>query len=399
MLKIEIDRSIFKDILFHAQVVTESLIQPPSRLICLEAKKNKLVVTRTDLSIFFEGSCQGKILTPGRIILPFKETYQFIKASKSKSINLIEKKEKQVQISTSTSQGSFEENMKPGDFPLMPEFKAENLTKMHPKDMSELIGKAVCCIGRRDFKKDMVKLEKKMKDAVNYLCMVRSDGYRLSYLERKIADEIKIDANEDILIPAKALIKLNDVFLRNAKKQYKKVFVNLFPEELISIGIGNIGALDRFFVVKKGKYTIAIRLLETSRFPEYRRFISKKYENHVQIERKLLLRFLKDISKSFTRLNFTFSISESKIYVRVEQHENSDKNNVTTYLPCTYIGKPTDVMLNPEYLLGILERMDSNIVDIGIQDSEPPYSEHPCLITGDMDTGFIGIIMPMRKLN
>ena len=56
-----------------------------------------------------------------------------------------------------------------------------------------------------------------------------------------------------------------------------------------------------------------------------------------------------------------------------------------------YGGEPIEIGFNPRYLVDVLRSMDSRIVDLSISDPEGP-----CWITGDLDEGFLGLVMPMR---
>jgi DNA polymerase-3 subunit beta len=46
---------------------------------------------------------------------------------------------------------------------------------------------------------------------------------------------------------------------------------------------------------------------------------------------------------------------------------------------------------NPRYFIDTLQSMISDTIHLNIKDQTSP-----CLITGDQDEGFLGLIMPMR---
>jgi DNA polymerase-3 subunit beta len=49
------------------------------------------------------------------------------------------------------------------------------------------------------------------------------------------------------------------------------------------------------------------------------------------------------------------------------------------------------VGFNPKYFIDALQPMESDEIQLNIKDSTSP-----CLITGEGDEGFLGLIMPMR---
>jgi len=70
---------------------------------------------------------------------------------------------------------------------------------------------------------------------------------------------------------------------------------------------------------------------------------------------------------------------------------NPDLGNVEEKVEIKYVGEPIEVGFNPKYFIDVLQPMDSDTVYLAIKDQTGP-----CLITGDQDEGFLGLIMPMR---
>ncbi|MBW1690740.1 MAG: DNA polymerase III subunit beta, partial [Deltaproteobacteria bacterium] len=65
--------------------------------------------------------------------------------------------------------------------------------------------------------------------------------------------------------------------------------------------------------------------------------------------------------------------------------------NVEEKVEIKYAGEPIEVGFNPKYFIDVLQPMDSDTVYLTIKEQTGP-----CLITGDQDDGFLGLIMPMR---
>ena len=70
---------------------------------------------------------------------------------------------------------------------------------------------------------------------------------------------------------------------------------------------------------------------------------------------------------------------------------NPDLGNVEEKVDIHYAGESMEVGFNPKYFIDALQPMDSEEVELNIQDNTSP-----CLITGERDEGFLGLIMPMR---
>ena len=70
---------------------------------------------------------------------------------------------------------------------------------------------------------------------------------------------------------------------------------------------------------------------------------------------------------------------------------NPDLGNAEEKVEIQYKGKHIEMGFNPRYFIDALQPMDSDIIFLDIKDQASP-----CLITGDQDDGFLGLIMPMR---
>jgi len=70
---------------------------------------------------------------------------------------------------------------------------------------------------------------------------------------------------------------------------------------------------------------------------------------------------------------------------------NPDLGNAEEKIEIKYEGEPMEMGFNPRYFIDALQPMESEVLQLLIKDQTSP-----CLITGDRDDGFLGLIMPMR---
>ena len=70
---------------------------------------------------------------------------------------------------------------------------------------------------------------------------------------------------------------------------------------------------------------------------------------------------------------------------------NPDLGDAQDNLEIEYNGERLEMGFNARYFIDILQAMESDVVEAGFIDNSSP-----CLITGDDDKGFLGLIMPMR---
>ena len=70
---------------------------------------------------------------------------------------------------------------------------------------------------------------------------------------------------------------------------------------------------------------------------------------------------------------------------------NPDLGEAQENIQVKYDGERLEAGFNPRYFIDVLQSMNSDTVSLGFIDSSKP-----CIIKGDSDEGFLGLIMPMR---
>jgi DNA polymerase-3 subunit beta len=70
---------------------------------------------------------------------------------------------------------------------------------------------------------------------------------------------------------------------------------------------------------------------------------------------------------------------------------NPDLGDAQDNIEVEYKDEHLEMGFNSRYFLDVLQSMDSDIVELGVIDNSSP-----CLIKGEEDKGFLGLVMPMR---
>ena len=70
---------------------------------------------------------------------------------------------------------------------------------------------------------------------------------------------------------------------------------------------------------------------------------------------------------------------------------NPDLGEGQEKMEVEYTGDRIEAGFNPRYFVDILQSMESDLITMEFTDSALP-----CVLKGEADTGFIGLIMPMR---
>jgi len=373
-MEIKIDRETLLKGISRVQGILEKRSHMPIlSTVLLTTKDNELEISATDLEIGFQNSYPVEIIRPGTITISGKKLLDITKETDSKKIYISEKDNNWIYISDNNAHYNL--SCLPADeFPVLTEPEDMIMIQIDGNMLAEMINKTIHSITMEEagFKLSGVFMERIDKGGEGFLRMVATDGHRLSLVDKKTPDIQKIEMKQGVMIPRKGLVELNKLVLENGD-----IFFGLKQNNLVA---------------KKGKALIVIRLLD-AKFPDYQNVIPERgedKENIITINKKPLLEAMKRmmIIRSDQYQGVKMSIGAD--YLEMVS-VNPDLGNVEEKVEVKYEGEPIEMGFNPRYFIDALQPMDSDIVYLDIKDQTSP-----CLITGDQDDGFLGLIMPMR---
>ena len=132
-----------------------------------------------------------------------------------------------------------------------------------------------------------------------------------------------------------------------------------------------------------------IRLLD-SKFPDYNAVIPEKTTYIVNVDRITLIDAMRKMMiLSNERYRAVKLVLEEDTMDLVST--NPDLGDAQEKIKIEYRGERLEAGFNPQYFIDILQSMHSENINLGFIDSSKP-----CLLTGDDDAGFLGLLMPMR---
>jgi len=341
--------------------------------VLLITKEDKVELSATDLEIGFQNSYPAEIIKPGSITISGKKLLDITRETTSKNIYILEKDNNWIYISDNKAHYNLS-SLPADEFPALTEPEGIVMIEIDGEVLAEMINKTIHSITMEDtsFKLSGVFMEIINKDKEDFLRMVATDGHRLSLIDKKVPKLQEIDIKQGVMIPKKGLIELNKLALEN----------------------GNIlfGLKHNNLVGKKEEALIVIRLLDT-KFPDYKDVILPKKEdkkNIIVINRNLLLESMRRMMIIGGDQYQGVKITTGADYLEMVS-VNPDLGDVEEKIEIKYDGEPIEIGFNPKYFIDVLQTMDSDIIFLNIKDQTSP-----CLITGEQDEGFLGLIMPMR---
>ena len=373
-MEIKINRDILLKGVSRVQGILEKRSHMPIlSTVLLVTKKDKLEISATDLEIGFQNSYPAEIIKAGSITISGKKLLDITRETNSKNIYILEKENNWIYISD--NKAHYNLSCLPADeFPILTEPEGIIMIEIDSKILSEMINKTIYSITMEEtsFKLSGVFMEIVNKNKEDFLRMVATDGHRLSLIDKKIPKLLEIEITQGVMIPKKGLIELNKLTLED----------------------GNIlfGLKQNNLVAKKDEALIVIRLLDT-KFPDYKGVILPKKEdkeNIITINKNLLLEAMRRMMIIRGDQYQGVKINIGTDYLEMVSI-NPDLGNVEEKIEIKYNGEPIEMGFNPKYFIDSLQTMESDIIFLNIKDQTSP-----CLITGEQDEGFLGLIMPMR---
>lgn len=370
-MELRIDR----DELFKAVSRVQSIIEKRSNMpilsaVLLSSEDAGIVLSATDLEISFQQKLAAEILSPGSLAISGRKLFEIVKESKSSTIYIKEKENNWVFISDDRAKFNMA-CLSPDEYPMFVEPQDVTFVDISGSILKEMISKTIYAVTMEEagFKLSGIYTEKIAREGKTLLRMVATDGHRLSMIDKEIA---KID---DLILDSGVMIP---------KKGMNEIAKLASDDESIQFGFRQNNC-----VVRKGDSLIVVRLME-SKFPDYNAVIPKKTDSIVRLSHEAIL----DGMKKMTILS-----DESYRGVKIKVNENimelvsinPDIGDVQESLTIEYKGPSLEMGFNARYFIDILQAMDSDEVILGFQDSSSP-----CLVTGEKDSGFLGLIMPMR---
>ncbi len=373
-MEIVVEKNKLEKLLKRSEAVADkkaSMAILSMSLLQVYPEENLLYITTTDLEQGFKGKIGCERITAEeklRFCVPCRKFYEIIKDFPEDIVYLI-KEDTRLIIRDEAKKEIYELSIADSEeFPNLPDFFEDNLFEIPGKVLSELIEKTLFAAERDSsrFVLSGVYFEPLLEEGK--LRAVASDGHRLALLDREVLGLENSSLKEGFIIARKAAERLAE----------------LSEEELViklSFSNNNVVLFYRegFFFTRTIEGT----------FPDYRAVIPKEFKNKLKIDRKNLLSACHRISKVFTEKfkPIRFEITSSEVILSSPESELA-KAQIT--LGAEYEGEPLTITFNATYLISALEVMESEEVELKINDERSPT-----LLLGFRDEGFLYLLMPM----
>lgn len=339
--------------------------------ILIEAHKDKIVLTATDLEMGIKTSVPAKIESQGTITLPARKLIQVVKEYNCSELHFESDEEYKITLkdadqgnrgTRTTLMGASSE-----EYPVIPTLADSKYINFAPSIVRDMIRKTSYAIAEEDSRYVFNGLYIINKDKM--VSFVGTDGRRLSKISREFPDPLPFE--EGIILPGKAV---------------KEVQKHLDSDES---GMIAFEAKDRRVYFRLGGVDLICKLID-GQFPDYEQVIPKKLEYKISVVRNEFEQKIRQVSvmaaEPSKQIRFSYAADGLTFLATTP-----DLGDSQAFLACEYSGEEMTIAFNSSYVLDIIKSLTASDIQIGF--SSP---SSPAVVLDPEDKDFISVIMPMK---
>jgi len=339
--------------------------------VLVDASENGIEIVATDLEVGIKGRYKAQIKSEGTITVAAKKLHEVIRELPEEDLKFETTGNDWVKITSGRATFKMV-GLSADDYPMLPNFETEEFVSLPASLIGEMLEMVQYAIAVDDNRYSLTGVYVTIKEANTgrNIRMVGTDGHRLAYIERPLADEIAIEIPSNVILPRKGINEMRKL-LAEAEGDIQLCFK------------------DHNMVMKKDNLLYIIRLID-GEFPDYEQVVPRENDKHLTVNREMFAAALKRCS--------LFSLESSRgvkleISRKTLEITSSDPNlgEAREELPVIYEGDPLTIGFNAKFFLDVLTVAKDE--DVHIELSQPLA---PGLIKLPSESGFLAVVMPMR---
>ena len=307
--------------------------------ILVEADKDGVRFTATDLDLAISTRARANVTDPGSLTVPARKLFELVKKLPREELKV---DAKDLNLTIGSKSGRFRFLcIRPDEFPLTPAVPEDGGITIEAEALDRLVRRTVYSVSTDETRPALNGALFQVKDGE--LRVVATDGHRLAKAAYKPENAIPNAPKSDVIVPLKALNQL----------------ARLIPTATGPIEIHLSKNHARFAL---GETTLTTKLIEGP-FPNYEQVIPKQNTKQLRARREDLSAALERVSvfsDSLTR-QVKLSLREGKLTLIVQ---TPDQGEATEELAVKYAAEDLDIGYNGSYLLDILRTIDTEEVEM-----------------------------------
>lgn len=359
-----------RDAMIKEIAITQEIISNKSPIsilsnILLIAENNTLTIKASDSSVNFITKLPIDIQEEGTTTIFCDKFMSILSNSPSGEIEFAQS-DITVTIKPAAKKIKFQlKSMASDKFPEIASTDGVQFFEVPSKEFKEMISQTLFAVSEDVNRYFMTGVHFEKKD--DKLIMVATDGRRLSYAEKEIAQNI--GDFPQAIIPTKVL---NSV-LKNAPNEG-----NIF-----------VSVVDKMIFIKFGNYEYSSLLLE-GQFPNYQRAIPESQAHSFQVNKK-------DLEAALKRMTIMIDKKEARLILKIQPgvltliSPESDLGAADEEIPCQYAEEEITMALNYIYLEEPLKVISTERINFEFTEAMKAVT-----LRSEPASDYFHVIMPMN---
>ncbi len=338
--------------------------------ILLEATKDGIRLSGTDLDIAVSTTVAASVDQEGAITLPARKLVEFVRELPSAAIRLTASGEQRVTIECGRSRFRLL-GLPKEEFPAFPSVKFDGGWRSASGDLQKLIGHVAFAASTEESRPILNGVLWELRP--ERMRMVATNGHRLARMDVPTAGDSSAQA--DLIVPPRALEQIRRLF--GADEQVE------------------IARSENHLGFRSASTQIFTRLIEGP-YPNYEQVIPRENDKAATADKAAFaaaLRRMSIVASDQThRIRMAFANGSCKLSV-----QTPDLGEAQEEITVTYEGDPLEIGFNASYLLEILKYIPTDEVRMTFKAPERAATCEP--VGWDDPSSYLTLVMPLRLVD
>ncbi|HMH56768.1 MAG TPA: DNA polymerase III subunit beta [Gemmatimonadales bacterium] len=339
--------------------------------ILLEATKDGIRLSGTDLDIAVSTTVNASVDQEGAITLPARKLVEIVRELPSAAIRLTASGEQRVTIECGRSRFRLL-GLPREEFPAFPSVKFEGGWRTSSKELQKLIGHVAFAASTEESRPILNGVLWELRP--ERMRMVATNGHRLARMDVPTS-EAQGASQADLIVPPKALDQIRRLF---------------DTDETVEIARS-----ENHLGFRTSSTQIFTRLIEGP-YPNYEQVIPRENDKAATADKAALtaaLRRMSIVASDQThRIRMAFANGSCKLSV-----QTPDLGEAQEELNVSYEGDPLEIGFNAAYLLEILKYIPTDEVRMTFKAPERAATCEP--VGWDDPASYLALVMPLRLVD
>ena len=372
-MKFKINRDHFANGLAQVlNVVGSKATMPILSNVLIEAEKDQISLTTTNLDLGIRCKLKAEVKEPGAVTLPVKRLATIVRELPNVDVTLDASPNHQVKL---VSGGSNFRIMGIGkeEFPPLPEFGDEKAFTLAQTELTTMLKSVAYAQSTDETRYILNGVYFNFKDGK--LTLVATDGRRLALMSKDL--EVPAASAGSIILPAKTVGELQRLLEKG-----EKLKIN-FNERRAAFQIGtdkdSSGLVDSVYLYSK---------VVEGNYPNYQQVIPKETHQRIKLERELFLQCIHRAALVTSEKSNSVKIKLSSNLLEITA-QSPDFGEAHESMAISYSGPDLQVAFNPAFVMDPLRAVAKDEIFFELKDEVSPG------VFKTLDS-FICVIMPVR---